>query len=92
MADEVKYKVADDFKATVELYSGQTVTIDMMKISTREWKSALKASFPESEEMAIIAKATGLATEHLEEMPQPDYRLIIDAFVKVGTQPLTNPT
>ena len=32
MADEVNYKVADDFKANVKLFSGKEVTIDITKV------------------------------------------------------------
>jgi len=92
MADEPKYKVADDFKATVTLISGKTVTIDMMKITTREWKNALKAAMPESDEMEVISKVSGMSVAELDGLPQPDYRIIIDAFIRVGTQPLVNPT
>ena len=92
MADEVTYKVAADFKATIKLLSGKTVVIDLMKITTKEWKTALRANTPEVEEYEIFAKLTGLTVAELETMPQPDYRLIIDAFIRVGTQPLTNPT
>lgn len=92
MADEVNYKVAEDFKATVKLFSGKTVVIDFMKVTTQEWKSAVKVNTPEEEEYKILSKATGLPIEELGKLPQPDYRLIVDAFIRIGTQPLTNPT
>lgn len=92
MADEVKYKVAEDFKATVKLYSGKEVVIDMMKVSTKEWKTAVRVNTSEEEEYKIVSKATGLAVLELENLSQPDYRLIVDAFIRIGTQPLTNPT
>jgi len=92
MADEPKYKVAEDFKATVKLYSGNEVIIDMMKVSTTEWKTAVKVNTTEEEEYKILSKATGLDAGEIGKLPQPDYRLIIDAFIRIGTQPLTNPT
>ena len=90
--DETKYKVAEDFKATVTLFSGQKVVLDMMKVSTAEWKQAIKTGTKDEEEFTILSKASGLSTEELGKMFQPDYRMLIDAFIRLGTQPLTNPT
>jgi hypothetical protein len=92
MAEEVNYKVAEDFKATVKLFSGKEVTIDITKIDISEWKKAVRPNTPDEEEYKIIAKSLGVSEEELIKFSQPDYRLIIDAFVRVGTQPLTNPT
>lgn len=92
MADEPKYKVAEDFTATVKLFSGQEITIDMMKVTAKEWKEVVKPGQSDEDEAAIISKACGIAKEALMTMPQPDYRLVIDSFVRLGTQPLTNPT
>jgi len=90
--DETKYKVAEDFKATVTLFSGQKVVLDMMKVSTAEWKQAIKTGTKDEEEFTILSKASGLSETELGTMPQPDYRMLIDAFVRLGTQPLANPT
>ena len=92
MAEDVNYKVAEDFKATVKLFSGKEVIIDLMKPSAKEWRQITNPKTTEQEEYAILAKATGMSAEELAELPQPDYRLVIDAFVRLGTQPLTNPT
>ena len=92
MADEVNYKVADDFKASVKLFSGKEITIDITKVDISEWKKAVKQSTPEEEEYQIISKATGISIEGLGKISQPDYRRLIDEFVRLGTQPLSNPT
>ncbi len=89
---EPNYKIADDFKATVKLFSGREVVLDMMKISTAEWKQAIKTGTSDEEEYAILSKASGLSVEELGTMSQPDYRLLIEAFIRLGTQPLANPT
>ena len=91
MADEVNYKVAEDFKGIVTLFSGREVTIDMMKITAQEWRQALKAETNE-QEAEIIAKAANMKAEELIGLPLPDYRLIVDSFVRLGVQPLANPT
>jgi len=92
MADEPKYKVAEDFTATVTLFSGSEIKSDLMKVSTKEWKDVVKPNQSEEDEAAIISKACGIEVTELLSMPQPDYRMIIDSFVRLGTQPLTNPT
>lgn len=92
MAEEVNYKVAEDFKATVKLFSGKEVIIDFIKVSTKDWKEITKTGLSDEREYEILSKATGLKAEELESMSQPDNRLIIDAFIRLGTQPLTNPT
>ena len=92
MADEPKYKVAADFKATVKLYSGKEVVIDLMKVTTKEWKEITKPSQSNEDEAGTISKACGIPVNELLAMPQPDYRMIVDSFIRLGTQPLTNPS
>ena len=92
MTDEKNYKVVDDFKATIKLFSGKEVTIDITKVDISEWKKAVKQSTPEEEEYQIISKATGIPVKELGNISQPDYRRLIDEFVRIGTQPLSNPT
>lgn len=92
MADEPKYKVEADFKASVKLFSGREVVIDLMKVKTKDWKVITKGAVSDEEEYKILAKVTGLKPEEFEDMLQPDYRLLIEHFVILGTQPLKNPT
>lgn len=92
MADEVRYKVAEDFKASVSLPSGKEVVIDMMKITTSDWKKITRAGLTDEEEYTILTSVTGLGLDELGTMPQPDYRMLVDAFIRAGTQPLSNPT
>lgn len=92
MAEEVNYKIAEDFKATVKLFSGKEINLDLMKVQTKEWKQITKPGTTDDQEYEILSKASGLKVEELENLTQPDYRLIIDAFLRLGTQPLTNPT
>lgn len=91
MADEVTYKVAEDFKTTVKLFSGKEVTIDLMKLTSKEWRSVI-AGLDFEEEIKILSKVTGLTEDELTSISQPDYRLIAEHFIKSGTQPLANPT
>ena len=92
MAEEVNYKVAEDFKASLKLFSGKDVIIDLMKASAKEWRLITNPKTTEEEEFAILAKVTSITEKELGELAQPDYRLIVDAFIRLGTQPLTNPT
>ena len=92
MADEVSYKVAEDFKAKVKLFSGKEVEVDLMKATSKEWKTLLSTDTTQDKEYEIIARVSGMSIEELESIPYPDYRLIADAFLRLGSQPLTNPT
>lgn len=92
MADEPKYKVADDLRVIVPLYSGKEAVIDMMRVSTREWKQVTLTKVEYEEEAAVLAKSLGMTTEEVLELPQPDYRKLVEAFIGAGTQPLQNPT
>lgn len=89
---EVNYKVGTDFQATLTLFSGKEITIDLMKTSNKEWRLITNPKTTEEEEFAILSKATGLKVEDVGNLPQPDYRLIVDAFLRLAVQPLTNPT
>ena len=92
MADEVNYKVAEDFKVTVSLYSGSDVVIDLMKVTAEDWKVLIKKDTPEDKEYELVGKATGFTVKALKKMPQPDYRLLAETFIKIAIQPLSNPT
>ena len=92
MADEVKYKVAEDLKMKATLFSGREVVVDISKVSTKDWKAITRPGLTDEEEAAILEKATGISPDDLMKMTQPDYRLVVDLFFKAGTQPLSNPT
>lgn len=92
MADEPKYKVEADFKANVKLFSGREIVIDLMKVKTKDWKKITRGGVTDEEEYEILGRVTGLKAEELSELLQPDYRLLIENFVRLGTQPLENPT
>lgn len=63
-----------------------------MKTSNKEWRKITNPKTTEEEEFEILAKASGLKVEEIGNIPQPDYRLILDAFLRLAIQPLTNPT
>lgn len=91
MAEEVKYKVLNDLRMTATLFSGREVVVDISKISTAEWKSITRAGLTDEQEYELVGKVTGIKPEELAKMAQPDYRVLVDLFLKAGTQPLTNP-
>jgi len=92
MAEKVEYKVLDDLKMTAKLFSGREVVVDISKITTAEWKSITRPGLTDEQEYELLEKVTGIPAEELGKMLQPDYRALIDLFLKAGTQPLTNPT
>ena len=64
---------------TITLTNGAGLTVDLGRITVREFRAIFDKSQPQTEEDATIAKAAGLTVEELLELPVPDYRAIIRA-------------
>jgi len=86
------YELLEGFKAKVTLFSGGEVVLDMMKVTAREWKSLFDKSQNEVDEAAIIGKAAGMTADMIINLPQPDYRQLIEAMIVIASKPLENPT
>jgi len=87
-----RYEILEGFKAKVTLFSGGEVTLDMMKITAKEWRELIEPKQAERDEAAIIGKAADMTADAILALPQPDYRLLVDALVAIATKPLENPT
>ena len=74
----------------VTLSGGKTVTLDMAKITIREYRELL-ATKDQAEEDGILAKVAGLTVDELLDLPQPDYRRVVDTFFKTAREPLADP-
>jgi hypothetical protein len=61
-------------------------------LRVKDWKKITRGGVTDEEEYEILTRATGLKSGELEDLLQPDYRLLIEKFVILGTQPLENPT
>jgi hypothetical protein len=92
MQDNERIKILEGFKAEVTLMSGKVVTVDLMKISTKEFREMTDPKQPERDEAITIAKAVNMSVEEILGLPLPEYRLIASAFLRLATMPLQNPT
>ena len=88
-----RYEILEGFKAKVTLFSGGEVTLDMMKITAREWRELIDPKEGERvDEAALIGKAAGMTADAILALPQPDYMLLAHTLIQVARQPLENPT
>ena len=92
MADEIKFKSAEDFSITIKLYSGREVFIDLMKITDREWRAIFKADTSEKEEVKLICKVTDLEPKEYLGLKVPELKQLTETLLKLGLQPAANPT
>ena len=90
MQDNERIKILEGFKAEVILTSGKAVTVDLNKVSTREFREMTDPRQPDRDEAITIAKACGMTVEEIINLPFPDYRLIGNAFMRLATKPLEN--
>jgi len=91
MAEEIKFKSAEDFTITIELYSGRKVFFDLMKITDREWRLIFKPDTPEEEVTSLICKVTDLKPEEYQKLKLPELKQLTETLLKLGLQPVSNP-
>jgi hypothetical protein len=73
-------------KLTLE--GGRELTLDLRKISIKEFRLAVDQNSKEDESDEIVARAVGLKLKEFQALSQPDYRRIVAAFWRASTQPL----
>ena len=72
--------------------SGETVKIDLSKISWNEWRNLTRGTL--EDEDAMIAKVCGVSKDKLLKLydnPQPEVRLFLRAVIEAGREPLADP-
>ena len=77
--------------ADVTLSDGTEITFDLMKVSYRQWKVIWDSGSSEDETNEHIARCAGMTADELLDLPQPDFKLLIHALHRKGTQPLAVP-
>ncbi len=77
--------------STLTLSNDREITIDLHRISMREYRAIFDDGQLQRDEDATVAKACGLDVDEYLDLPQPDVRLLIDAFLLAATQPLRVP-
>ncbi len=67
------------------------VDIDLSQITIKEWRSLRDPAQPDEEEFALIARVIGWKVEDVENIKQPDYRLLIIELVARSINPVSDP-
>jgi hypothetical protein len=75
----------------VTLSTGKVVSIDTSKFTWGEWRSFFHGNATQKEEDAFIEKATGLKTKEQTELLRDDFRRLVQAILKIGSEPLSPP-
>ncbi len=70
---------------------GREIDIDLSKLTIKEWKSLFDPAQPDEDEFALIARVTGWEVKELENIKQPDYRLLMTAIVARSVNPVSDP-
>lgn len=70
---------------------GRVLTVDLTRVSIREYRALFVKDQPQAEEDATLAKAAGLTVEELLGLSQPDYRRLAALFFKLAREPLADP-
>ncbi|MGW8250653.1 MAG: hypothetical protein ACWGO1_08420 [Anaerolineales bacterium] len=76
-----------DFK----LSDGREVTIDLHKVTIKEWRALLRPDQPEEDEYATLAKIIGWKPKDVESLPYPDFRLLGTKVAEKASRPLSDP-
>ena len=73
---------------TVKLSNGREITVDIGRISVREYRALFNPEQKQDDEDSTLAKVAGLAVDELLDLSQSDYRRIITAMLADAKQPL----
>ena len=77
--------------ADVTLSDGREITFDMWKVTYKQWKIIWDPGTSEEDTDVHVARCAGLTVDELHSLPQPDWKALIHALHRKGTQPLSTP-
>lgn len=77
-------------KADAVLSDGFEVFVDLNKVTQKEYVESKKRNQSDEDEMATVAKATGMSIERLSELTREDYQKVFWGYV-VAANKFTNP-
>jgi hypothetical protein len=75
----------------LKLSDGTTVKLDMSDVRRGEWSNVFSGKATRKQDDAFVEKITGLTPEQQEDLLWNDYRRILQAILKEGNKPLTDP-
>lgn len=70
---------------------GKEITVDLNRITIREYRSLFDPAQAREDEDAIIAKAFGVTVEEMLDLSQPEYRRLTKIFFEKAREPLDDP-
>lgn len=80
--------MTEEQKPDVVLSDGREVTFDLYAISKKEYDSLFDRNQPDEAEAYILAKASGLEPDEVEDMPLGDWKRFGRAFFKKAADPV----
>ncbi len=83
--------MADLGVKAITLSCGREITIDLHRITLREYRALFEQQQPQINEDTTIAKVCGLTVDEYLDLPQPDARVVVYELLQVAGAPLKNP-
>lgn len=77
--------------ADITLSDGREITIDLGKISVREWRALFDPKQPDADEYATVGRVAGLTAEQVAGLPLPEWQRLYRAILKKAQEPLADP-
>lgn len=76
----------------VALSNGREIDIDLHKITVKEWRDLVSDKGDQEQEDELTARICGLTVDEMLNLPQPDYRKLLQAIVRKAREPLADPS
>ncbi len=65
----------------VKLSNGKEIEIDLYNVTRKDWKDFINPRGSLDAEDKFVMKATGLSQNEIDELPEPDFRLLVTAII-----------
>lgn len=73
------------------LHDGRTITLDMNRITIREYRALFDNKQDLDAENATLAKAFGIGADEFLDLSQPDFKRAAALFFETARAPLDDP-
>ena len=77
--------------ADVTLSDERQITLDLSKMTIREYRGMFDAQEDTDKSDAVLARVAGMTLEELQSLPYPDYRKIAKKFFARCREPESDP-
>jgi hypothetical protein len=75
----------------LKLSDGTEVTIDLYKITIKEWRNLLDPEQSNEDEYKLLAKVSGLTAKQVGDLAYRDFRLLGQKVAEKASNPLSDP-